>query len=945
MAEDKKDDASVPSSEVKASAEAAAEKSKGNKQNQKEFKETLSILEKTEKAQKRINAEIAASTTLAREMKTLGKERYKAEVSLQTILGRMSEIDKDGIKKAEELTKKKAKLLAYEQASEKKAQKARQDLTNFLDITKKEQDLKLENLQKELTRIIQINQEGQKNLEAQLAEVKSDEDKLRIQQEINRLKADELSLNQQMTDAVKEHNKKQEEELSNLSKKDKHAREQAERFRQRVMDFDESLTLEEHELMLLHKAKQEQQETIKSLEKEKKLRELINARMGITGGVAKLAHAALDKMGMGMILNMEELSEEMERAAANGATKLEIMGVVGKHAMKKIGEALNDPLVVFTAIYKIFSSVVKAATAYQQKMFDAAKTLGISVQESTKLVQNFQSIADSNASMALTGKEMLESYAGMSDSLGFLASTNQEFLTTTTGLQRRFGFAAEEMAEMQLYAKETGKDLKSSFNSIVGASKAQGAKLKIAISEKQVMKEISKTSATILANFKGNLPALAGAIVKATKLGVTLEQMNTAGKSMLDFESSIAKEFEAQLLTGKNINLAKAREYALTGQTEKLMGEITSQIGSQADWSKMNVLQQESLAEAMGMSKEAVDEMFKKQSLANALGKDAAADAATQYNTLKEQGKSHEEIAKIMGAESAQQALNASVQEKAAAAQERLANAFEKASAMLLPIIESITDWITGIENLEGKMKAILIIGGSLLTLFIGYKTVMFALNAQAKIKALMEGKSKQTQAQANKEQIKQGNTKKKIEKDISKELDKQVKSKRTQLKLDRESSKLAKGKVNSARQQNTQETLLNSKKKAGNVTSKAGAIFESVKAGGAAAAASAGPTLGFGSLAIGAAVVAGLTALLSLAGEGSPSVPSGGGGGGGASAIEPVNAIAEANKRDSAPKSMGRSAGEKSIQTYIYVEPVTGKAVQKQAGQEHFADAQKIVG
>jgi hypothetical protein len=863
------------SEEAKGIVERQSQESKGYKT--EELKQSLSILKQVEKAQDKITAQISAAAEMSRQLKELDSLIYKEKQKRISIEQKLSTYSKEEKAAVSQIQEKLIELRKQEKSREdafKEAQKKRAAIRE-LDVAALNDAL-----------VVQLKAMEAAGVDAAKRQQYYEKEQTRINhlQKLNQGIIDRADLEVQRREKILELTQKQ------------------------ILKTEDGIGPKQAEIILLEEALKAQEKTLTQLDDEKKKRAEINDRIGIAGHIAKGSHSLLEKMGIGSLLNMEELTEEMERSASKGASKFQIMGVIGKHAMSQIGKALADPLIVITAIYKMFSSVVNAAISYEKHVFEASKTLGVSVTHAQTLYGNFKKIADTNANLALTGHQMLESYAGMSDSLGFMASTNTEFLTTTTALQRRFGFAAQDMAEMQLYAAETGKDLKSAFNSIVGTAKAQGAKLKISMSEKQVMQAISKTSATVLANFKGDVAALASATVKATKLGVTLDQINNAGKGMLDFESSISKEFEAQLMTGKNINLAKAREYALTGQTEKLMGEITSQIGSQAEWSKMNVLQQESLAEAMGMSKESVDEMFKKQSLANALGKDAAADAATQYNKLKEQGKSHEEIAKIMGAESAQQAIQASVQEKAAAAQERLANAFEKVAAQFLPIIQSVTNWITGIENLEGKMKVIFKIVKGVLGVYVGIKATVFAINAYNKLQELSAKKLTMEESR--------------------------------RLVLERQSKGYDMAKEASKRRQLTTESASLGKKKAANVLDRIGAMLGIVKASSSATAGAG--YLGPGALAVGLGVSLALGALLAAVGEGSP--PTMNGDTGAATKIEPVNAQAEANKEDNKPKSMGRYAAEKNITTYIYVDPVTGKAVQKQAGQEHFADAQKII-
>ena len=57
----------------------------------------------------------------------------------------------------------------------------------------------------------------------------------------------------------------------------------------------------------------------------------------------------------------------------------------------------------------------------------------------------------------------------------------------------------------------------------------------------------------------------AQAAVEAAKVGTTCQQYLGAADKLLDFESSITAQFEAQVLTGKTYNLEKARQLALEG--------------------------------------------------------------------------------------------------------------------------------------------------------------------------------------------------------------------------------------------------------------------------------------------------------------------------------------------------------------------------------------------
>jgi hypothetical protein len=59
---------------------------------------------------------------------------------------------------------------------------------------------------------------------------------------------------------------------------------------------------------------------------------------------------------------------------------------------------------------------------------------------------------------------------------------------------------------------------------------------------------------------------------------------------------------EASMLLGRQMNLDKARELALSGKLAELAEEVKNQVGSQADFEAMNVVQRKALADAMGVT-------------------------------------------------------------------------------------------------------------------------------------------------------------------------------------------------------------------------------------------------------------------------------------------------------------------------------------------------------
>jgi transcriptional regulator with XRE-family HTH domain len=167
--------------------------------------------------------------------------------------------------------------------------------------------------------------------------------------------------------------------------------------------------------------------------------------------------------------------------------------------------------------------------------------------------------------------------------------------------------------------------------------------------------------------------------------------------SLLKFESSITSEIEAELLLGKSINLEKARYYALTNDIEGVTREIASHIGTAKDFTDMNVIQQNALAKAVGLSREELASSLIEREALNKLGnKDLNLQEA--YNRLKKEGLSQDRIAKELGNEAlARQYESQSIQTKFNASIEKLKDIFVGLAGPVLKIVSPFVDLASSI--------------------------------------------------------------------------------------------------------------------------------------------------------------------------------------------------------------------------------------------------------
>jgi len=108
---------------------------------------------------------------------------------------------------------------------------------------------------------------------------------------------------------------------------------------------------------------------------------------------------------------------------------------------------------------------------------------------------------------------------------------------------------------------------------------------------------------------------------KAKELGVNLGDVASISNSLLDFENSIEKQMEAQVLLGRNISLDKARQLAFTGDQAGMMDEIVTQVGGEAEFNKLNVVQRQALADSVGLTVEKMGALVRAEEAGAEAGK------------------------------------------------------------------------------------------------------------------------------------------------------------------------------------------------------------------------------------------------------------------------------------------------------------------------------------
>ena len=380
---------------------------------------------------------------------------------------------------------------------------------------------------------------------------------------------------------------------------------------------------------------------------------------GLLTGIAKIPI-------LGQFVKAEEILKKMREEADKGSSKLKIYGAGFDTFFKSAGMSMIG--LIIPALKFIVDSVLQL----NQKAFDLAKNLGTSADQGERLTKEFTQIANTSANAGLTGKDLAKTFTELSNTVGYLVPSTAQFAESATLIQKRIGASAEDMAVLARQSALNGQTLEQTYATISASRAIEGSRNKLALTNKQILDGIAKTSAATVINFKGSTEALANAVVRATKLGTTLNDISKQGESLLDFETSIQKEFELQVLTGRQVNLTRARELALMGNTAGLMEELNNQQVTYDSFMGENVIQRKAEADAIGLSVEELSKKLLAQKQANILGAKEGQSLQERYGELMKTAAGQKLIKEQLTLQEQADLRRASMQEKFQAAMERL---------------------------------------------------------------------------------------------------------------------------------------------------------------------------------------------------------------------------------------------------------------------------------
>ena len=291
----------------------------------------------------------------------------------------------------------------------------------------------------------------------------------------------------------------------------------------------------------------------------------------------------------------EALDKGMGKLRGKGKQVLGSVKGLSK-TLKTLVKGANPFALLAAAAVGVFLAVRKIRKAAR----DLATDLEISTSQSMKLLVPLKVQERKFKTLGLDSTKLKTTLTEISKEFGNLENVTASNAANVEMMAQNLGVAGTEIVKFNKVMTDlTGM----TFDQATATAQAAANLAKQEnVATGKVLSDISSNAADFARFSKDGAQGLAQAAVEAAKVGSSLSEIVKAADSLLNFEDSITKQFEAQVLTGKQINTERARQLALDGDIAGLTTEIQSIVGSVGDIQSLNVIQRKSVADAIGIS-------------------------------------------------------------------------------------------------------------------------------------------------------------------------------------------------------------------------------------------------------------------------------------------------------------------------------------------------------
>ena len=463
--------------------------------------------------------------------------------------------------------------------------------------------------------------------------------------------------------------------------------------------------------------------------KELEVENKINENLGVAGDFAK-AVGKIPGLGSFAASALSEVTKETKiivEETGKVPSKFNLMDKLINRVGKNLVKKMLDPLALMGSSMAILVQTMKDVDSSTE---EASRNLNISYLEANAFRKELSQAALANENLFVSSKGLLDTNIAINSALGTSVKLNDKNVELFTELRVASGLTNDELLGIYNLTIGTNKELGDATGEILAQAKISSNKLGVDLNQKEVLKSIKDVSAATTLSLGKNPGLIADAVATAKSLGMELGKVDQIASSLLQFESSISSELEAELLLGKDINLEKARQFALNNDLAGVAREISEQMGTSAEFGDMNRIQQEAIAKSVGMNREELAKTLFIQDQLVGLTGDKAKEQERNLNALIAQ-KGIGEAQRILEEEGVENLKDqAGIATQFNQVVDKVKENFTLIATTLMPVF----NMVAGIAGFFAEMPVAL---GAVLGILVAMKTISAFLAVKAMIQSV----------------------------------------------------------------------------------------------------------------------------------------------------------------------------------------------------------------
>lgn len=308
-------------------------------------------------------------------------------------------------------------------------------------------------------------------------------------------------------------------------------------------------------------------------------------------GISKVSLGLLDAHKKGM----EKFSDHVKQ----GGDLTESMSVYMKEMGPSIRTALSPMTLLVAAGALLFQTLKTTVETYKQM----ASEMKISILQAKQLHEVQLDILTSQKNQFTTMEDITQIQTEMiqygKNFYSLSEKGSKEMVINLSEAGKAFGYGSEQATKLQ----NTFTQLGANDDLALNLQQSLGFMSEMAGISPQIISQDLIDGADIVATYFAGMPAEAAkATLQIRRMGMSIQKAGEIAQNMLDLENFMTNMYELQAMTGGGIDFSNAFDKGLVGDIEGMTRDIMKDIGTTAEFNKMDYLTRTKIAKTLGMS-------------------------------------------------------------------------------------------------------------------------------------------------------------------------------------------------------------------------------------------------------------------------------------------------------------------------------------------------------